>query len=150
VTLDGVDCASMRAPEWRRRVAMLPAESQWWHDTVGPHFAELDGGADGWLRDLGFHSEVMTWHVSRLSSGERQRLAIVRLLALRPSVLLLDEPTASLDPDNVARAEEVLARYRRDHSAPVLWVSHSREQLRRVATRCCRVGGGAVSEEPCA
>ena len=112
---------------------MLPAESAWWADIVKPHFPV---GYDGTsLTAFGIDGAVLDWAVERLSSGERQRLALARLLAIRPKVLLLDEPTASLDADNVDRMEGLLSRYRADEEAAVLWVSHDIEQAHRVASR---------------
>lgn len=133
VRLDGVDCADTSAPEWRSKVGMLPAESAWWADSVTPHFPR-DFSGDS-LAPYGFEADALDWSTQRLSTGERQRLAIARLLARGPEVLLLDEPTASLDPDNVERMERLLTRYCSDHAAPVLWVSHDPEQALRVAGR---------------
>jgi ABC-type iron transport system FetAB ATPase subunit len=143
VLLDDVASASIDAPRWRRQVGLLPAESQWWHDSLGGHFS----GASVWgLAELGFEPEVMSWPVSRLSTGERQRLALLRLLANRPKALLLDEPTASLDADNVQRVEHLIAAYRSETGAPVLWVSHDSEQERRVADRRLRLRDGQLVE----
>jgi ABC-type iron transport system FetAB ATPase subunit len=111
---------------------MLPAESQWWFDTVGEHFFDFN---EEWLGRLGLTKEAMGWDVSRLSTGERQRLALVRLLANDPVALLLDEPTASLDVANVGEVEKIIGEYRRDNDAAVLWVTHDPEQAKRVADR---------------
>jgi ABC-type iron transport system FetAB ATPase subunit len=111
---------------------MLPAESQWWFDTVGQHFSDFDAEL---LRRLGFGEETMRWAVSRLSTGERQRLAILRLLGNCPKALLLDEPTASLDLSNVGEVEQIIKEYRRARAAPVLWVSHDPSQAERMADR---------------
>jgi ABC-type iron transport system FetAB ATPase subunit len=126
--LDGVAAELVPAPQWRRQVGLLPAESAWWHDAVGPHF---DHVPRQWLAELGFDTGVMDWQVSRLSSGERQRLALLRLLSRQPRVLLLDEPTANLDRENTRRVESLLSRYRRQHAVMMIWVSHDPEQLRR-------------------
>mgnify|MGYP006271860363 CR=1 FL=1 len=136
VALDDVAAEAVSGSEWRRRVGLLPAESRWWGDRVGDHFAQTD---DRWLGELGFAPDVMDWRVSRLSSGERQRLALLRLLAIRPRVLLLDEPTANLDGGNVQNVERVIAEYRRMFAPPVLWVSHDPGQIRRVADRHVRL-----------
>lgn len=128
MSLNGVSAEQIQAPEWRRQVGLLPAESAWWHDTVGPHFNQLPVD---WLMEVGFDINVMDWQISRLSSGERQRLALLRLLAMQPRVLLLDEPTANLDRMNTQRVESLLKRYRRSHSVMVIWVSHDQEQLQR-------------------
>lgn len=131
VWLDGIPCAVLPAPEWRRRVGLLPAESFWWYDRVGDHFpANLDPSL---FERLGFGREVLDWQVARLSTGERQRLALARLLALQPQALLLDEATANLDPPNRDRVEALIQDYRREQSAPVLWVSHDPDQRQRLA-----------------
>jgi putative ABC transport system ATP-binding protein len=141
VFLDGVERMSVAAPEWRRRVALLFAESMWWKDLVGDHFASIDSSL---LERLGFPQEVGTWSVGRLSTGEKQRLALARLLSIRPAALLLDEPTANLDADNAARAEVLIEEYRRSKGAAVLWVTHDPRQGARVAERHLHFSSGRL------
>ncbi|MGA7800914.1 MAG: ATP-binding cassette domain-containing protein [Gammaproteobacteria bacterium] len=143
VFLDGLSSREVPAPEWRRQVALLPAESHWWSDRVGDHFPSSEVAG---LRSVGFEPDVLDWPVSRLSSGERQRLALLRLLALEPRVLLLDEPTANLDPANIERAEALLSDYRCDRNAALLWVSHDVAQAARVAQRVLRLDNGRLAE----
>jgi ABC-type multidrug transport system ATPase subunit len=126
--LDGVPAGDVPGPQWRRQVGLLPAESAWWSETVGGHF---DRVPSQWLIRLGFNDEVMGWKISRLSSGERQRLALLRLLVHRPRILLLDEPTANLDAQNVAAVESLLQDVRAEQQPGMLWVSHDIEQLKR-------------------
>lgn len=144
VWLDGVASDRFRPQAWRQQVGMLPAESCWWFDTVGHHFKDCPADL---LAGLGFGIEVMGWQVNRLSSGERQRLALLRLLGNRPAVLLLDEPTANLDPVNTDRVEVVLDAYRETNKAAVLWVSHDHEQIRRAATRSLVLDNGILQEQ---
>lgn len=131
VWLDGAECRSIKGPVWRRNVGLLAAESRWWEARVRDHFPVVDQEAFG---ALGLDVQTLDWRVSRLSSGERQRLALLRLLTNRPPVLLLDEPTANLDPKNAERVEQLVARYREDTGAAVIWVGHDVEQLSRVAS----------------
>jgi putative ABC transport system ATP-binding protein len=136
VLLDTIPSSSIVAPQWRKQVALLPAESQWWFDEVGAHFPANYCTEDcPWFEPLGFTVDTLQWQVSRLSSGEKQRLALARALTNRPRVLLLDEPTASLDPDTIAAVEQLIAAYRRDTGAAVLWVSHDAQQAARVGDR---------------
>ncbi len=140
--LDGTPSEAMTPEAWRRQVGLLPAESGWWADRVEAHFRQTPG-ADA-LADLGFNAPILQQRVDRLSSGERQRLALLRLLENRPLVLLLDEPTANLDPANVDRVEALLLRYRGSRDAALLWVSHDPEQIARVADRHLDLRDGAL------
>ncbi len=148
IHLDGTEQALVPAHVWRRQVALLPTESAWWADTVSEHFVRSD--ANGFDR-LGFGADILTWPVSRLSSGERQRLALLRLLENQPRLLLLDEPTSNLDEDNAATVEELMRSYRAETGAAVVWVGHQMALLHRVAGRSFEMTGGrlmAVGGEP--
>lgn len=136
VSLRGTSSVDLPAPEWRRRIGFLQAESLWWRDFVKSHASNWDYVV---LQKLGFKSDVLNWEVSRLSTGEKQRLALARLLANSPEALLLDEPTASLDHENTIKAEKLLTELIREKSLPVVWVSHSDEQIKRVASRSFRL-----------
>ena len=133
VWLDGEPRSRFAASEWRRRVAMLPAESRWWRETARVHLRGDDSSA--MLDALALPLPLADAPLARLSSGERQRFAIVRLLGNRPRVLLLDEPTANLDTENTRRVERLLRQYVHEHAAAVLWVSHDRAQAERLGVR---------------
>ncbi len=140
--LDGVAAQRIAPPLWRRRVALLPADSRWWAETVAEHFPR-DAQPD--FDAVGLPDETPGWRIERLSSGERQRLALLRLLANTPQVLLLDEPTANLDARSATRVEALIAAYRHEHQAAVLWVSHDPEQIERVAGGHVRLERGRVA-----
>ena len=139
LTLDDQSCALTPPTEWRRRVGLLSAESQWWHETVGEHFPP-----DYRFAQLGFDDTVKNWSISRLSTGEKQRLAILRLLVNRPVVLLLDEPTASLDQKNTLAVEKHIAEYQSANNAIVIWVSHDEQQMSRINGHMCRMHEGTL------
>jgi ABC-type lipoprotein export system ATPase subunit len=131
-------------PEWRRQVGFLPAESHWWHTLVRDHFPNSDPEL---LKALGLEKECLDWEISRLSSGERQRLALARLLMGRPRALLLDEPTANLDHNNSSRVERLIRDYRDSSGATVIWVSHDQGQRRRVGDRGFVIRDSNLEEE---
>jgi putative ABC transport system ATP-binding protein len=145
VTLDGQDRSTIAGPEWRRRVGYVPAEPGWWADTVGEHFGEWTSALP-FVRDLGLREETKAWPITRLSTGERLRLALVRALMMRPKVLLLDEPTAALDAASVT-AVEALINERMRTGLAVLWVTHDAEKAKRVAHRLLVVEAWQVREE---
>jgi UDP-glucose/iron transport system ATP-binding protein len=147
--LDGTTCSTIEAPLWRRTVAMVVAESCWWYDTVAPHFAGgmEQGQSLDLLRKMRLPSDVGGWQVSRLSTGERQRLSLVRSLMSAPRVLLLDEPTSALDREMVQVVEEIITGVCQKNQTICLWVSHDREQLSRMASRIYRVETQMLVEE---
>ena len=145
VCLDGRDRSTIAGPEWRRLVGYVPAEPGWWADTVGEHCGEWSA-ALALVGDLGFPEEAKAWPITRLSTGERLRLALIRALIVRPKVLLLDEPTAALDPASVAAVESLITT-RIEEGLAVLWVTHDAGQAKRIAHRLLVGEGGQVREE---
>ena len=133
----------MPASEWRKIVALVPAESGWWADRVGKHFPAKSDATE-LIGNLGLASSF-EWDVSRLSTGERQRLALARALYRRPKVLLLDEPTSSLDDQARGLVEGVIRACCEDGMA-VLLVTHDRPQAERVAKRMLRMRNGGIDQ----
>lgn len=145
VQLGGQSCASISAPSWRKQVGLLLSQSFWWFDTVGEHFASVDKVM---LKALGFDETTLQWQIDRLSSGEKQRLALLRLLSQQPKALLLDEPTSNLDDDNTLHVEAVINAYQQKFNTPVLWVSHNKTQIKRVATQHFIIDQGRLVRAP--
>jgi ABC-type iron transport system FetAB ATPase subunit len=144
VTLDGLDRDRCSGPQWRRRVVYQAAEPAWWAADAAAHFGPGDRAQVRTLLPmLGLSPDLLDVDIARLSTGERQRLALVRSLAVGPDVLLLDEPTASLDAASTA-AVEALLRARMDRGLAVLLVTHSREQAARLAQRAFDMVDGAL------
>ena len=132
------------AHRWRAQVMMVPSESQWWHETVGEH---LGADASDALEALDLPESAVEWSIDRLSSGEKQRLALIRALIREPGALLLDEPTANLDADSIRRVERWLLEIIERRDLPTLWVAHDADQIGRVAHRRFRVRDGRLRED---
>jgi molybdate transport system ATP-binding protein len=114
--------------DYGRRMCGLPPDAAQMQRIIG-------------LLDIG---NLIDRRPGKLSGGERQRIAIGRALLMRPRLLLLDEPLASLD---LARKREILPyleRLRDEVGVPMVYVSHQAAELRRIATSVVRLAAGKV------
>jgi molybdate transport system ATP-binding protein len=145
--------ARVNVPVYRRRIGYVFQEGR-----LFPHMsvaANLDYGRrmSGLTRDDAEQRRIVELldigHLldrrpGKLSGGERQRVAVGRALLMRPRLLLLDEPLASLD---IARKREILpylVRLRDEAKVPMVYVSHHPGELRRIATAVVWLDGGRV------
>lgn len=136
VFLDGAERNEMPASEWRRHVRYCAAEPSWWTETAQGAFSDTDNPEAGRLQRLlaalGLPASLLNRPLSVVSTGERQRLALTRALLDNPKVLLLDEPTASLDPQATALVEELI-KFQLLSGRSVILASHNRAQVERLA-----------------
>ena len=149
VLLDGEDIYAPRvnAMQLRRRVGMVfqrptPFPTMSVYDNVAAGLrlnrrlprSELDGVVERSLRQAALWDEVkdrLNASAMALSGGQQQRLCIARTIAPSPNVILLDEPTASLDPQGTQRIEELLFDLKRDFT--IVIVTHNMQQAARVS-----------------
>jgi phosphate transport system ATP-binding protein len=118
-----------------------------WRNGSRPRRAEVDAIVERALRRAALWDEVKDrLHASAtaLSGGQQQRLCIARALATEPPVLLLDEPTASLDPISTQRVEELVYELRQD--VTVVIVTHNMQQAARVSERTAFMLDGELVE----
>ena len=94
------------------------------------------------LLDIG---HLLARRPGALSGGERQRVAIGRALLMRPRLLLLDEPLASLDAARKGEILPYLERLRDEAQVPIIYVSHDAAEVRRLATRVVMLADGKVT-----
>ncbi|AHE99448.1 ABC transporter ATP-binding protein [Thioalkalivibrio paradoxus] len=144
--LQGSDRDGIAPTDWRRQVAYVPAETAWWAERVHEHFPlgwNRQQALD-WLQRFSLPEDALDWEVERLSSGERQRLGLLRAFLNHPRVLLLDEPTANLDLENTRRIERAVRGYLAEAGAGALWVSHDTLQRNRLGGRILEIRSGRL------
>jgi ABC-type iron transport system FetAB ATPase subunit len=144
--LEGIERRELGGPEWRRRVRYASAEPAWWEATARQHFRPT-ARLDRLLSALALDPEILDQPIAELSTGERQRLGLIRALADEPQVLLLDEPTSALDPQTAALAEELI-KFQLLAGRAIILVSHDAGQIARLAHGRLQLGGSdLVAEE---
>jgi len=115
-------------------------------------FAQLYGVADidARVADLAAEldlTEFLDRPTGKLSSGQKTRVSLAKALLNHPEVLLLDEPTASLDPDTADWVRGRLERYRREHKATVLLASHNMTEVERLCERVIIMKKGRIEDD---
>jgi ATPase subunit of ABC transporter with duplicated ATPase domains len=101
----------------------------------------LESRAREILAGLGFHPEQVDDDVGKLSGGWKMRVALARILLMRPDALLLDEPTNHLDIESILWLEGFL----RDFGGALVMTSHDRELLNRLSTKIVEIDGGDLT-----
>lgn len=134
--------AAMAAPDSADEMETIIAR----YGEVQHRFEELDGYAlDGRAREalsgLGFSQEMMEGDVGALSGGWKMRVALARILLMRPDVMLLDEPSNHLDLESLIWLE----RFLRDYEGTLLMTSHDREFLNRVIAKVVEIDSGSLT-----
>jgi putative ABC transport system ATP-binding protein len=121
----------MPGPLWRKHITYVPSDAGWWAPTVRDHF---DAGADPvyLMKRLGLAADKLDSAPQNLSTGERQRMALIRALVQGPRFLLLDEPTSALDQETTRQVETVLQETKEGGCGMVV-VTHDDAQGARLA-----------------
>ncbi len=148
IFFDGAERNEMPPSEWRKMVRYCSAEPAWWTETARASFPPepAAGRLERLLNCLGLDMITLDRSIALLSTGERQRLALARAVIDEPRVLLLDEPTAPLDPESAHLVEELL-KYQLNAGRSALLVSHDDDQIERIAHARLllpRIGGGGA------
>jgi molybdate transport system ATP-binding protein len=147
------DAARIDVPAWRRRIGyvfqegrLLPHLSVRHNLTygrwMGGHPADEAGFA--YVIELLDIGPLLDRRPGKLSGGERQRIAVGRALLMRPRLLLLDEPLASLDAGRKQEILPYLQRLRDDAKVPMVYVSHDAGEVMQIANRVVRLDNGRV------
>jgi ATPase subunit of ABC transporter with duplicated ATPase domains len=152
--MDGAGPVSVVAAELRVLEAAMadPDQADKMDDIIAQYgevqhrFEELDGYAlDGRAREalsgLGFSAEMMDGDVGALSGGWKMRVALARILLMRPDVMLLDEPSNHLDLESLIWLEQFL----RGYEGALLMTSHDREFINRIINKVVEIDGGTLT-----
>jgi heme-transporting ATPase len=102
---------------------------------------ELEGQAREVLAGLSFSQEMMDGDVGKLSGGWKMRVALARILLMRPDAMLLDEPSNHLDLESLIWLEQFLKGY----DGALLMTSHDREFMNRIVTKIIEIDGGTLT-----
>ena len=152
--MDGAGPVSVVAAELRELEAAMadPDQADEMDEIIARYgevqhrFEELDGYAlDGRAREalsgLGFSQEMMEGDVGALSGGWKMRVALARILLMRPDVMLLDEPSNHLDLESLIWLEQFLKGY----EGALLMTSHDREFINRIINKVVEIDGGTLT-----
>lgn len=126
---------------------MLQRKSVWGNVAYGLQIRGIaaDGNVDRMLEHVGL-AGLARAAAPTLSGGEMQRVALARALVVRPQVLLLDEPTANLDPYNVGLIEDIIRRANSEDRMTIVIVTHNVFQAHRLAQRTGLLLNGRLVE----
>ncbi len=149
VRFRGEDLDDLDPLALRRRVGMVFQRPTLFPGTIAENFAVAapEGAAEyeGRLASVGLPTDWLDRPADDLSGGEAQRACLARTLLTRPEVLLMDEPTSSLDPAATRTLEDLGVELARSGLA-VVWVSHDLAQVRRIADDCLVLRDGRVAD----
>ncbi len=134
--------AAMADPDQFERMDDIIAR----YGEVQAHYEKLDGYAqDARAREvlagLSFSQEMMDGDVGKLSGGWKMRVALARILLMRPDAMLLDEPSNHLDLESLIWLEDFL----RNYDGMLLMTSHDREFMNRIVTKIIEIDGGELT-----
>ncbi len=155
VFFKGEDMASLDPVKVRREVVMLPQSPLIFPGTIkdnlliGLQFAEKPFVEDELLLKMldrmKLKKDLMN-NAFELSGGEKQRLAICRIMLMQPEVFLLDEPTSALDDSTEEMAIEKLIEYAKENKKTILMITHSEKVARKYGDVIVTLSGGKISK----
>ncbi|MEI7027921.1 ABC transporter ATP-binding protein [Paenibacillus sp. y28] len=155
LSLHGKPAAQWPPREWRMRVCYVAQQSVMLPGTVEDNLRTVSilhnrtfekELARKLLTRLGLEHLDLGKKAADLSGGEKQRVALVRSLLLRPEIFLLDEVTASLDIHSKQAVEQVLVEWYRQEGAGLIWVTHDMEQARTASDKVWFMAEGTLVE----
>ena len=155
IIFDGVSVFDMDVLELRRSMGFVSQVPVMFDGTVRDnllfapklHGMNVEEDKLVWiLESVGLPSHYLDKPAHELSVGEQQRISIARALILKPKLLLMDEPTAHLDPENTMLVEDLIKKFNSELGITFIIVSHNVEQARRLGNRVLYLENGWIRE----
>lgn len=138
ILLNGNDIRSHVPMELRRKIGMVFQVPVTFRGSIrdnlvfGMKLWGRNTGIETLSKDAGIPEDLLDADAGQLSIGEKQRVCIARALANQPGILLLDEPTSSLDAVAAEKIEKLLLGLQKERNLTILWVTHEKEQAERI------------------
>ena len=155
ITFQNQDLMDIDPIELRRKVVMLPQTPVIFQGTlrdnleIGLRFSDKSSPSEKELAETLKRVKLqkdLDENAQNLSGGEKQRLALGRILLMEPEVLLLDEPSSALDDETESLIIQTFVDYAKEHSKTLIMVTHSKALAKNFADRILQVRGGEVHE----
>ncbi|MGA9140220.1 MAG: phosphate ABC transporter ATP-binding protein [Methanocella sp.] len=153
ILVDSADIKAFDPRELRRRVGMVFQIPVVFKGSVRENIAfgkelwHTDADVSALAAEAAIPDKLMDAGADHLSVGEKQRVCIARALANKPEALLLDEPTSALDRAAAEKVESLLLRLQSEHGLTMLWVTHEKEQARRISGNNYVLEDGKLRED---
>lgn len=157
VIINGIDTAQRNLKELRRQVGIVfqYPEHQLFEETVkkdisfglikqGLSQEEIESRVKSSLKSVGLEEIILEKSPFELSGGQKRRVAIAGVVAMMPKILVLDEPTAGLDPSGRDEIFGYIKRLHKDFNMTIILVSHSMEDIARLADRVIVMNQGTI------
>jgi len=155
ITYRGKDIESYDPVALRREVVMLPQDPVIFKGTIRDNFKITEEIAENGISNNLNYEELLEKvsltqnlgdNAEKLSGGEKQRLALARVMLLEPEVLLLDEPSSSLDKITEEKIIEMVVDYVRQNDRTLIMVTHSPDIAEKFADRIIKIEAGKIAE----
>lgn len=137
----------------RREVMMLPQNPQIFRGTIRNNFEKAELIQGGNLSSAKIYNQLLTQvaltnnlneQANNLSGGEKQRLALARIILLEPQVLLLDEPSSALDQKTESKIIQMIVDYIKKNNRTLIMVTHSLQLAKKFADRIIEIEKGEI------
>jgi len=159
VLIDGVDVAARDAVALRRTVGYVMQEVGLLpHKTVRENVSLIariagqptdvaEGNATEMLRMVGIDEQFFSRYPQQLSGGQQQRVGVARALAIKPNILLMDEPFGAVDPIVREELQDELCRIQRELGLTIIFVTHDRHEAVKIADQLVVLSNGGYIEQ---